>query len=63
MESQDQRPKLLDQIRNVMRLHHYSIHTERSYIDWVKRYIHFHHMRSRDDLAGAEAKIVLSGVI
>jgi hypothetical protein len=28
-------PKLLEQVRNVMRLHHYSIHTERSYTDWI----------------------------
>jgi integron integrase len=40
-----------------MRLHHYSIHTERSYTDWIKRYIHFHHMRSREDLANGESKI------
>src|ERR1041385_5588275 len=40
-----------------MRLHHYSIHTERSYLDWIKRYIHFHHMRRREDLLGAEVKI------
>ena len=40
-----------------MRLHHYSIHTERSYLDWIKRYVHFHQMQSREDLAGAEAKI------
>ncbi len=57
MESQEQSPKLLEQVRNVMRLHHYSIHTERSYLDWIKRYIAFHHMRSRADLANAEAKI------
>jgi integrase-like protein len=39
-----------------MRLHHYSIHTERSYLDWIKRYVAFHHMRSRADLANAESK-------
>jgi Phage integrase, N-terminal SAM-like domain len=50
-------PRLLEQVRNVMRLHHYSIHTERSYIDWIKRYIHFHHMRTREDLASGESKI------
>src|SRR5437868_1921382 len=50
-------PKLLEQVRNVMRLHHYSIHTERSYLDWIKRYISFHHMRSREDLANGEGKI------
>ena len=33
MEGQEQPPRLLDQVRNVLRLHHYSIHTERSYLD------------------------------
>ena len=27
--------KILDEVRDVMRLHHYSIHTERSYCDWI----------------------------
>src|SRR5258708_23619470 len=49
--------KLMDQVREVMRLRHYSIRTERSYCDWIRRYIHFHHMLSRADLDGAEAKI------
>src|ERR1019366_2614357 len=57
MEGQPQTPKLLDQVRNVLRLHHYSIHTERSYIDWIKRYVHFHQMRCREDLADGEKKI------
>ena len=30
-------PRLLEQVRNVIRLGHYSIHTERSYVDWIKR--------------------------
>jgi len=42
---------LVDQVRNVMRVHH----SERSYLDWIKRYIKFHHMRSREDLAGRAA--------
>jgi len=29
---------LLDEIRRTMRRRHYSIHTERSYCSWVKRY-------------------------
>jgi Phage integrase, N-terminal SAM-like domain len=56
MEGQPETPILLDQVRNVLRLHH-SIHTERSYIDWIKRYIHLHHMRYREDLADGERKI------
>src|SRR6266702_509784 len=43
--------KLLDQCREVMRLKHYSIRTERCYCDWIKRYIHFHHMKLREELA------------
>jgi len=49
--------KLLDEVRDVMRLHHYSIHTERTYCDWVKRYIRYHSMTGRQDLIDGEAKI------
>src|SRR5919106_6119546 len=52
-----QPPKLLDQVRQVLRLHHYSIHTERAYLDWIVRYVRFHRMRSRDDLFPPEPKI------
>jgi site-specific recombinase XerD len=51
--------KLLDQVREVMRLKHYSIRTETSYCDWIKRYAKFHAMRSREDLQPAEAKMEL----
>ncbi len=49
--------KILDEVRDVMRLHHYSIHTERTYCDWIKRYIRYHNMTSRQDLIDGEAKI------
>src|SRR5215472_2625090 len=49
--------KLMDQVREVLRLRHYSISTERSYCDWIRRYVKFHQMRSRADLDPAEAKI------
>jgi hypothetical protein len=55
--TRSQQPKLLDEVRNVLRLHHYSIHTERSYVDWIVRFVRFHDMRSRKDLFPAEAKI------
>src|SRR5205809_4597421 len=57
MESQGQTPRLLEQVRSAMRLHHYSLHTERSYVDWIKRYVHFHQMKNREDLADGERKI------
>ena len=49
--------KLLDEVRDVMRLRHYSIHTERTYCDWIKRYIRYHDMTSRQDLIDGEARI------
>jgi integron integrase len=49
--------KLLDQIREVMRLKHYSLRTERTYSDWVRRYVQFHRMRARAEMLPAEPKI------
>ena len=49
--------KLMDQVREVMRLRHYSIRTEQCTCDWVRRYIKFHGMRSRDELFPGEEKI------
>jgi hypothetical protein len=37
MDSQARTAKLLDRVRQVMRLHHYFLHTERTYVDWIKR--------------------------
>jgi integron integrase len=55
--TRSQPPKLLDEVRRVLRLHHYSIHTERSYVEWIVRFVRFHGMRSRDHLFPAEPKI------
>ena len=46
--------KLLDQMRDLMRLKHYSIRTERSYCDWVERFIRYHRMRHPRDMREAE---------
>ena len=43
-------PKLLDQIRTVIRRKHYSIRTEQTYTGWVKRYIFFHGKRHPKNL-------------
>ncbi len=40
-------PRLLDEVRNVMRLKHYSIHTERSYIGWIVQFVRFHGLNSK----------------
>ena len=47
--------KLLDQVREVLRVKHYAIRTEQAYCDWIRRYIRFHGMRAREELfPGAE---------
>jgi integron integrase len=47
--------KLLDQVRDVMRLKHYSLRTERTYCDWIERFIRFHGMRHPAEMAEPEA--------
>ncbi|NIA30028.1 MAG: hypothetical protein GWP06_08980, partial [Actinobacteria bacterium] len=37
-----QKPKLLDQVRAVLRTKHYSIRTEQAYTNWIKSFILFH---------------------
>ncbi len=37
--------KLLDQVRDVLRLKHYSIRTEEAYVDWIRRFVLFHGKR------------------
>jgi hypothetical protein len=48
--------KLMDQVREVMRLKHYALRTERCYCDWVRRYVRFLDMKSRTNLESGEAK-------
>jgi len=48
------KPKLLDQVRDVIRRKHFSIRTEQSYVDWVRRFILFHNKRHPREMAEAE---------
>ena len=56
MESQ---PRLLDQMRDVLRLKHRSVRTEKAYIGWVKRFILFHDKRHPKDMGTAEIRAFL----
>jgi site-specific recombinase XerD len=47
-------PKLLDQVRDIIRRRHYSIRTEQTYIDWIKRFILFHNKRHPKEMAEDE---------
>lgn len=33
--------KLLEEVRNTLRVHHYALKTEKSYVQWIKRFILF----------------------
>ncbi|MDA7086133.1 phage integrase N-terminal SAM-like domain-containing protein [Pseudomonas sp. SA3-5] len=44
MDSSTSKPRLREQVRVVMRLHHYSIRTEKSYWYWIPYFIRFHQL-------------------
>ena len=46
--------KLLDQVRDVIRLKHYSIRTEKSYVNWIRRYILCHNKRHPKEMGKCE---------
>jgi hypothetical protein len=56
----DHKPKLLDLVRNKIRLKHYSIRTEQAYVDWIKRFILFHHKRHPTSMGAPEIRAFLS---
>jgi integron integrase len=55
-----QQPKLLDQVVARLRVKHYSLRTEKSYVDWIKRYIFHHGKRHPKDMGAAEVESFLS---
>jgi site-specific recombinase XerD len=52
--------KLLDQVRDAMRLKHYSLRTEDTYVEWIKRYILFYHKRHPKDMGAPEIEAFLT---
>ena len=48
------KPKLLDEVRDVIRRKHYSIRTEQAYVDWIKRFIIYHDKRHPAEMAEDE---------
>jgi hypothetical protein len=52
--------KLLDQVRDIIRVKHYSYRTEESYVYWIRRYILFHQKRHPREMGGAELEAFLT---
>jgi integron integrase len=47
-------PRLLEQVRDLIRLKHYSIRTEASYLGWIRRFILYHGRRHPRDMGADE---------
>jgi integron integrase len=52
--------KLLDQVRDTLRVKHYAYRTEEAYVDWIRRYILFHNKRHPQEMAEAEVQAFLT---
>jgi integron integrase len=50
----------MDQVRDVLSLKHYSLRTERSYCDWIERFIRFHQLRHPKEMGEAEVSSFLT---
>ncbi|WP_239649878.1 phage integrase N-terminal SAM-like domain-containing protein [Methylocucumis oryzae] len=55
-------PKLLDQVRDRLRVKHYSIRTEEVYLQWIKRFILFHGKRHPSELGATEIEQFFNGL-
>ena len=53
-------PKLPDPVRDAIRRKHYSIRTEATYCDWIRRYILFHGKKHPRDMGAAEIERFLT---
>jgi integrase len=54
------KPRLLDEARTVARMRHLSIRTEQAYIQWIRRFIIFHHKRHPRDMGENEIRAFIS---
>lgn len=58
--AEPKKPRLLDRVRQRMRIGHYSLRTEEAYVDWIRRYIFFHQKRHPVDMGAPEINAFLS---
>ena len=53
LNNNKQASSFLTQVRDILRTRHYSIRTEKAYIDWIRRFILFHNKRHPSDLGAS----------
>ena len=54
------KPRLLDEVRDRIRVRHYSRRTERAYVGWIRRFILFHDKRHPREMGAAEVEAFLT---
>jgi len=59
-KSETRQPKLLDEVRAVLRFGHYSLRTEEAYVDWIRRFILFHGKRHPREMGQEEVRAFLT---
>ena len=52
--------RLLPQLRQAIRVRHYSLRTEQVYVGWVRRFVHFHGLRHPRELGAPEVEAFLT---
>jgi integrase len=55
-------PRLLDEVRRVLRLKHYSLRTEQAYVSWIRRFILANGKRHPREMGASEVERFLSGL-
>src|SRR5499426_4426739 len=56
------KPRLLDRVRDALRVRHYSRRTEEAYVAWIRRYVLYHGKRHPAELSGPEVTRFLSAL-
>jgi len=52
--------KLLDRVRDVLRVNHYSLRTEEAYLGWIRRFILFNGKKHPQEMGAAEVELYLT---
>jgi len=62
MDTNKKSSPFLDKVRNAIRVRHYSIRTEKTYVDWTRRYILFNGKRHPQDMGAQEVTAFLTNL-
>lgn len=60
MDEPQKPPRLLDRLRDAIRVRHYSIRTEEAYVQWARRFILFHNKKHPAAMGADEVNAFLT---